>query len=126
MQNRDYTVSIRECSAELTAKQRIQLKDTTESVKLDKATQDGAVTVDVDFYAVLDIHNEKSEDKDYVCFVLVDKDGTTYTTGSQSFWNSFMDIYDELHDSTEPWALKIYRMPSKNRQGKDFITCSVI
>lgn len=120
-----YSVSILEASKELTAKQRIQIKDTTDTIGLDKATQSEAITIDVDMYAILSIHNEKSEDKDYECYVIVDKNGTRYTTGSPSFWSSFINIYNEMKDESD-WMLKVFRLPSKNRQGKDFITCSVI
>ena len=54
-----YSVTIRECSRELTAKERIKLKDTTDAIKLDSATQVEAVTIKPDMYAVLDIHNER-------------------------------------------------------------------
>ena len=121
-----YEVTIVETSKELSAKERIQLKDTTYAVKLDKATQVEAVEIDVDYYAVLSIHNEKAEDKDYANYVIVDKSGERYVTGSPSFWSSFMNIFNEMENETEPWTLKVYRMPSKNREGKDFITCSII
>jgi glucose dehydrogenase len=126
MENRDYSVTVRESSKELTAKERIQIKDTTDAIRLDEATKESAVIIDADFYAVLDIHNEKSDDKDYTTYVIVDKDGQRYTTGSPSFWSSFKNIYEEMEDETEPWSIKVYRMPSKNRAGKDFITCSLI
>lgn len=122
-----YSVEIKTASKELSAKQRIQLKDTTDAVKLDTATQGGECVVIVpDFYAELSIHNDKSEDKDYKNFVIVATDGTRYVTGSESFMNSFLNIYEEMKDEQEDWALKVYRMPSKNRAGKDFITCSLI
>lgn len=122
----DYSVVVAETSKELTAKERIQIKDTTDCIRLDEATKENAVMIDVDFYAVLNIHNEKSDDKDYTTYVIVDKDGERYTTGSPSFWSSFMNIYEEMENESEPWAIKAYRMPSKNRAGKDFITCSLI
>lgn len=121
-----YEVKIVETSKELSAKERIQLKDTTDAVKLDKATQVEDVEIDVDYYAELSIHNEKSEDKDYANYVIVDKSGERYVTGSPSFWSSFMNIFNEMANETEPWTLKVYRMPSKNREGKYFITCSII
>lgn len=121
-----YEVKVAEVSKELTGKQKIQLKDTTDCVRLDKATQEEPVLINVDYYAVLEIHNEKSEDKDYKNYVVVSTDGTRYVTGSESFWNAFMNIFDDMQDSDEEWQLKVYRMPSKNRQGKDFITCSII
>ena len=122
----DYSVLVSETSKELTAKERIQIKDTTDAIRLDEATKENAVMIDVDSYAVLNIHNEKSDDKDYTTYVIVDKDGQRYTTGSPSFWSSFMNIYTEMKDESEPWAIKAYRLPSKNRAGKDFITCSLI
>lgn len=120
-----YSVSIKESSRELTAKQRVALKDTTSAIKLDEATQVEPVTINVDMYAVLAIHNEKSENPDYDNYIVVDKNGTKYVTGSASFWSSFMDIFTEMEGEDEAWTLKAYRVPSKNYKGKDFITCSI-
>lgn len=120
-----YSVSIKESSRELTAKQRIALKDTTNAVKLDEATQVEPVIINVDMYAILAIHNEKSENPDYDNYIVVDKNGTKYVTGSATFWSSFMDIFTEMEGDDEEWALKVYRVPSKNYKGKDFITCSI-
>lgn len=121
-----YKVEIVETSKELSAKERIQLKDTTDAIKLDKATQVDSVEIDVDYYAELSIHNDKADDKDYANYVIVDKLGARYVTGSPSFWSAFRNIFDEMATESEPWKLKVYRMPSKNREGKDFITCSLI
>ena len=120
-----FSVSIKESSKELSAKQRIALKDTTNAIKLDEATQVESVIINVDMYAVLAVHNEKSDNKDYDNYVVVDKNGTKYVTGSASFWSSFMDIYEEMCDEDEEWAIRAYRVPSKNYKGKDFITCSI-
>lgn len=121
-----YEVTIKETSKTLTAKERIQLKDTTDAIKLDKATQEADVIIDVDYYAELEIHNEKSDDKDYANYVIVAKNGNRYVTGSPSLWSSFINIFKEMENETEAWSIKVYRMPSKNREGKDFLTCSVI
>lgn len=119
-----YTVVIKECNKELTARERLILKDTSDCIKLDEATQQGEVVINPTMYAVLDVHNEKSDNKDYNVFIIVDEDGTKYVTGSESFYSSFKNIYDEMGD--EPFSIKAYRLPSKNRAGKDFITCSII
>lgn len=121
-----YTVTVVETSKELTGKQKIQLKDTTDCVRLDHATLEGNVIIDVDFWAELAIHNEKSDDKDYTNYVVVDKSGVRYVTGSEAFWSAFRNIFDDMSNCDEEWSLKVYRKPSKNRQGKDFITCSVL
>ena len=124
----DYSVTVKEVSKELTHKERVQITDLTDCVKLDAATQEGPVLIDLDYYAVLQIHNEKSTDKDYENYVIADKNGVRYSTGSKSFFNNLVDIYEEMEDSDddEVWQIKAYRKPSKNRQGKDFITCSIV
>lgn len=120
-----YSVQIKEVSKELSAKERIALKDTTNAIKLDGATQEGSVSINPEMWAVLAIHNDKLEKPDYDNYIVVDKDGTKYVTGSVSFWSSFMDIFTEMQGETEEWGVRVYRSPSKNYQGKDFITCSI-
>ena len=120
-----FEVTIRETSREISAKERVKIKDTTNAVKLDTATQSGRVNIVPDMYAILDIHNENGDDKDYVNYIIVDTDGTKYVTGSESFWSSFINIYNEMKNESEEWSLEVYRVPSKNRPGKDFITCSI-
>lgn len=122
----DYNVTVAEVSKDLTHKERVQLQDTTSAIRLDKATQEEAVLIDPDFWAVLDIHNEKSSDKDYKNYIIVDKSGQRYVTGSQSFWSSFNDIMQEMAGSGESFQIRAYRSPSKNRPGKDFITCEIV
>lgn len=122
----DYAVEITETSKELSMKERVMIKDTSDCIRLDKATAENGIIIDVDYWAELSIHNEKSTDKDYANYVLVDKNGDKYVTGSASFWNSFMDIWNEAKDFNDEWSLKVYQKESKNRAGKYFITCSVI
>ena len=122
-----YEVKIGFCSKELTAKERIQLKDTTDAIKLDDATKDGSIIITPDFYAELIVHNEKAKDNpDYTQAIVIDTDGQKYVTGSNAFWDSFMNIADEMKGESEEWSIKVYRVPSKNYKGKDFITCSIV
>lgn len=122
-----YSVNIAFCNKELTAKERIAIKDTSDCVKLDTATQsEVAVVIDPLYWAELSVHNDKSENTDYSVYVIVDKNGNKYTTGSESFWTTFCGIADEMANESEEWAIKVYRLPSKNRAGKDFITCSIM
>lgn len=121
-----YSVKITNASKELSAKERVALKDTTNAIALDEATQAGKVLIEPDFYVELSVHNEKSEDKDYTKYVIVDKSGNKYVTGSASFMSAFSDILDEMADSGEEYAIEVYRMPSKNYKGKEFLTCSIV
>ena len=121
-----YSVSIAYASKELSAKERIQLKDTTSALKLDEVTQTEPICIIPTMYAELDVHNDMSDNKDYKNYIIVGEDGKKYVTGSTSFWTSFMEIAKEMETETEEWAINVYRMPSKNYKGKEFITCSIV
>lgn len=127
-----YKASVKECSKELTVKEKIALKDTSNATGLDLLTQEAnfngeKVIIDVDYYATINIHNEKSDNKDYINFIVVAKDGTKYVTGSQSFISAFKDIATELAEAGETdMTIEVYRKESKNYKGKDFITCSIV
>ena len=121
-----YSVSIAMASKELSAKERIQLKDTTSAIKLDEVTQTEPLCIIPKMYAELDVHNEMSDNKDYKNYIIVDENDKKYVTGSSSFWTSFMEIAKEMENETEEWAINVYRMPSKNYKCKEFITCSIV
>ena len=123
----DYNAVISVCSKELSARERVLIKDTTNAISLDEATteSDAPLVIAPDFYAVLDVHNEKSDNKDYTKYILVDKNGNKFVTGSDSFWNSFMEIMGEMEDEGD-FEIQVYRRESKNYKGKSFITCSIV
>lgn len=122
-----FSVKIKETSKELSAREKIRIKDTGNAIKLDEATAGAPVVIAVDMYAVLEIHNEKSDNKDYLNYVIVDKGGNKFVTGSESFWTSFKDIVDEMMDAgEEDFEIEVYRKDSKNYKGKQFITCSIV
>lgn len=121
-----YSVEIKEASKELSAKERIALKDTTSAIKLDVACDEGDVVITPSAFAVLGIHNEKSDNKDYNNYIIMGEDGQKFVTGSDSLWNSFMDIYNEMKNEDEPWAIRVYKVDSKNYKGKKFLTCAIV
>lgn len=123
-----YNVTIKETSRELTARERIAIKDTTDVERLDACTKDGnEVIITPVAWAVLEVHNEKAKDnKDYYNYVIVDKDNTRYLTGSESFFTSFHEIWDEMSETGEVFEIKAYQRPSKNYRDKSFITCSIV
>lgn len=124
-----YEANIKFSSKELTAREKLKLKDLSNSTNLDALTQaEGKVIINVDYYVILNIHNEKSKERpDYDNIVVVDKDGNKYNTGSNSFITALTDILDELCDAGETdCTIEVYRKESKNYKGKDFITCSIV
>ena len=80
----------------------------------------------IDYYVELAVHNERSEDKDYKKYVVVDKSGNKFVTGSESFFTAMFEIMEEMADAGEDFEIQVYRMPSKNYNGKEFLTCSIV
>lgn len=128
----NYKVTVTEASRELSAKEKIMLKDTSNAIKLDEACEVSPLTFSPVMYAILSVHNEKSEDKDYMQYLIVDKEGNKYVTGSKSFWQSFIDIWEEMQGivnedgSVEDYIIEVYKRDSKNYKGKKFISCSLV
>ena len=123
-----YKAIVARASKELSAKEKIMLKDMSDAIKLDDEVKEQALIIKPDFYAIINVHNEKSDTKDYTKIVLVDKtSGNKYTTGSMPFITTFEDIVEEMADAgEEDYELKVYAKESKNYKGKYFITCSII
>lgn len=121
-----FIAKIVETSRELSARERLMVKDTTNAISLDEATQNSPLVIAPKDYAVVEVHNDHSDNKDYTKYVIIDKDGNKYATGSSSFWEAFKNIYDEMKDCDEDYAIEIYRIESKNYKGKSFITCSIV
>ena len=121
-----FEAKIREASKELSAKERVKFKDTTNAIQLDDATKENPLVIAPDFFVILDIHNERSEDKDYVKYIIVDKSGNKFVTGSESFFSAFKSIFEEMGGTDEDYEIEVYRLPSKNYKGKEFLTCSIV
>ena len=123
----DYNVQIIKSTRDLTAKEKIMLKDTTNAVSLDEATTSGSVIIPYAFHAILQVHNVKADDTDYQKCVVVDQAGQKYVTGSMSFITSLEDIVEEMLAAGEnEFDIEVYRKDSKNYKGKQFISCSII
>ena len=122
-----YKAMVEDASWTMTAREKLRYTDLTDAIQLDEATQSGDVIIDVDKWAVINVHNEKSDTVDYMKYVIIDKDEQVYVTGSESFWKSFEQIYGVMSDEGETtYSIKVYRRESKNYKGKDFITCRII
>lgn len=119
-----YEAKISSSTRELTLRERVKLKDTSDATRLDSVLDEGALILNIDVVAVIEVHNEKSENKDYNVYVILTKDGVKYTTGSESFYSSYKGIADEMGD--EEYELMVYKKPSKNFTGKSFLTCSLL
>lgn len=124
-----YNVRITESSTELTPREKIKLKDLSNAYRLDQCVEpDKPFIIKPVAYAVLEVENEHSkQDKQYRKYLIVDDSGNKYHTGSESFWNSFTGIWEEMHEAGESdFEIEIYERESRNYAGKTFLTCSLI
>lgn len=124
-----YKVEIQEASKAFSKRETIKIKDVSNAVKFDEIAEGAPVVITPAAYAVLLVHNDKSENKDYPLYIILDKDGNKYMTGSESFWNSFIDIWEEMTegvDEPEEFEIEVYKKDSKNYKGKKFLTCSIV
>jgi hypothetical protein len=123
-----YSAKVVFISKDIPAKEKIKLKDTSNAISLDAATTESPVVITPDFYAELSVHNEHSQDKDYKKYIIVDKDGNKFVTGSESFITAFKDIASDMATDApgEEYSVEVYRKPSQNYKGKEFITCSLV
>ena len=127
----NYEATITESSREFSAKERVMFKDlgnATQLVDFAKSAQEAGVKarITVKDFAVIAVHNDATEDKDYTNYLIIDNDDNKYYTGSTSFWNSFKNIYNEMKDADEEWGIELNLIPSKNYKGKEILTCSLV
>lgn len=122
-----YKAEIKTSSKEFTAKERIMMKDFSDAEQFDDTIDITPLIITPESWAEIAVHNENSKnDKDYTKYVIIDKDGRKYITGSNSFWDSFMDIWGGMSGEDEDWAIKVYKKKSNNYAGKCFLTCSIV
>ena len=126
-----YSVEIVEASKELTAREKITVKDFSNAVALDTELLDADANIIITpaAYFILNVHNEHSKnDKDYKKYLIIDNAGNKFVTGSDSFFTAFKEIFDAMSKDApdEEYSISVYKKPSKNYQGKHFLTCSIL
>lgn len=121
-----YSTKIEYASKDLTKKEQVMLKDTSDCLKLDDICENEPALIDYDYHVILAVHNEKSDNVDYKKYIVVDKNGAKYVTGSESFFTSMLDIVSDMAGDDEGWFIKAYKLDSKNYKGKKFLTCSIV
>lgn len=126
-----YEAKIAYASRDLPAKERIRITDFSHSVQLDDTVlPDQPMVIDYDYHVIVSVHNEhaKGDQKDYNKTIICDKSGNTYITGSESFTSAMEYILRSMNevDPDEDITLECYKVPSKNFQGKYFLTCTIV
>lgn len=129
-----YKSEITFASKELTKREKVMLSDVSSATKFDEVVKGVDDTFDIDpvAYAVVSIENDKAKgEKQYEVIVILDAAGNKYVTGSQSFREAFIGIWEQMTDNGviaegEEFSIRVYKRPSKNYSGKAFISCALI
>lgn len=122
----NYRATFVKGSRDFSIKERLMYKDFTAAVQIEDVIKDNG-TIKVVDWAIYDVLNEALDNPEYTKYVLIDDDGSSYVTGSPSFWKEFMMIWEELENAGELEGMEIkpYKAPSKNYNG-EFITCRLV
>lgn len=129
-----YKSEITFASKELTKREKVMLSDVSSATKFDEVVKGVDDTFDIEpvAYAVVSIENDKAKgEKQYEVIVILDAAGNKYVTGSQSFREAFVGIWEQMTDNGviaegEEFSIRVYKRPSKNYSGKAFISCALI
>lgn len=116
-----YSVTVKEASRELTKKEIVALKTST----FDSIDKLAPITLHPKAYAVLSVHNDNAENTDYTKYVMYCDEGI-FCTGSEAFFSTFHDIFEEMAGDDEEWSIEVRKQDSRKREGKYFLTCRVI
>lgn len=127
MSERNYSARVVSVTTELTGRQMVALRNFSDMVQLNDLTKDEDVLINIDYVACVEVHNEKSDNKDYMKYIFADRDGTKYITGSEPLYREYTDIKEALEAvrDTDPISIKVMRKQSKNNQN-DFLTCILV
>lgn len=127
MSERNYSARVVSATTELTGRQMVALRNFSDMEQLNDLTKEEDVLINIDYVVCVKVHNEKSDNKDYMKYIFVDRDGTKYITGSEPLYREYTDIEDALTDAgdTDPISIKVMRKQSKNNQN-DFLTCILV
>lgn len=122
-----FNVVIEKSLKEVTKKEMLQLKDLTDAVRLDQATQEhGSVLIPniQNMVKMFLVSDDPKNPQEYAKMVITDTEGNRFVTGSESFARRAWEIADDM--AGDEFGLKVYRRPSKNYPGREFLSCSVI
>lgn len=129
-----YKSEITFASKELTKREKVMLSDVSSATKFDEVLKGVDETFDIEpvAYAVVSIENDKAKgEKQYEVITILDAAGNKFVTGSQSFREAFIGIWEQMTDNGviaegDEFSIRVYKRPSKNYSGKAFISCALI
>lgn len=84
------------------------------------------IVKEVQTVAIVEVHNEKSDNTDYKKMVVIGADGSRYLTGSETAMREMLDIMDYMEEYDEAFDVQFVTRPSNNFKDRDFITVELL
>lgn len=125
MKERSVKTTFIYANCELSAREKIKMKDISDSRAISELQTGDVITVDV--WGLVLVHNENLDEPDYQNLIIKTPQGEKYHTSSNSFFLSLDDIQTELDEAGESGAfdIRIVKKQSKNNSGQ-FLTCALV
>ena len=125
MKERTVKATLTYANCELSAREKIKMKDISDSRVISELQTGDIITVEV--WGLVQVHNENLDESDYQNLIIKTPQGEKYHTSSNSFFLSLDDIQSELDDAGETGAfdIRIIKKQSKNNSGQ-FLTCALV
>lgn len=125
---RDYQAKVTEViGKELTKKEMFSVSRFNRCEDVSSLISEQEVIVkDVQTVAIVEVHNEKSDNTDYKKMVVIGADGSRYLTGSETAIREMMDIMEYMEGDNEPFDVQFVTRPSNNFKDRDFITVELL
>ena len=125
MKERQVKTTLTYANCELSAREKIKMKDISDSRPISELQTGDVITVDV--WGLVQVHNENLDEADYQNLIIKTPQGEKYHTSSNSFFLSLDDIQSELDAAGESGAfdIRIVKKQSKNNSGQ-FLTCALV
>lgn len=125
MKERAVKTTLTYANCELSAREKIKMKDISDSRAISELQTGDVITVDV--WGLVQVHNDNLDEPDYQNLIIKTPQGEKYHTSSNSFFLSLDDIQSELDEAGETGAfdIRVVKKQSKNNSGQ-FLTCALV
>lgn len=130
MENKEFNVTVKDSSRNLSGAENMQVKRYGDGEKLEAGRM-----YKVLWYAIADVHNDYStQNTDYEVCVIGTPEGVVYTA-SESFTKTIQEIYEQASESWDndspecvmpPIIIKVNQKQSKKDSKKKFLVCAFV
>lgn len=123
-----YKSEITYSSRELTGREKLIVKDVSNATSLNDVAGDPNFAIKPEMWAKIHVTNDEPKEDtnaEYDRYVIIDDAGQKYVTGSESFWQSFIEIVEAMEDEAEDYKITAFKVKSRNNEGS-FLKASIV